>query len=154
VEQIITILFLQPRCQMGLVVNATPRPLYPRERSGIHYIGGCMPPGPVSTIRRLHAPRAGIHYIGGCMPPGPVSTVAENLAPTGIRSPDHPARSQSLYRLSCPNPQVSTYVSKYVPKFQRIYSLHLEGQHYKHSVSRGGAATSLTSVLALPVCRR
>ena len=32
--------------------------------------------------------------------PGPVWTGAENLAPTGIRSPDHPARTQSLYRLS------------------------------------------------------
>jgi hypothetical protein len=32
--------------------------------------------------------------------PGPVWTGAENLAPTGIRSPDRPARSQSLYRLS------------------------------------------------------
>ena len=34
--------------------------------------------------------------------PGPVWTVAENLAPTGIRSPDRPPRSQSLYRLSYP----------------------------------------------------
>ena len=33
---------------------------------------------------------------------GPVWTGAENLAPTGIRSPDRPARSQSLYRLSYP----------------------------------------------------
>jgi hypothetical protein len=32
--------------------------------------------------------------------PGPVWTGAENLAPTGIRSPDRPARSKSLYRLS------------------------------------------------------
>jgi hypothetical protein len=32
--------------------------------------------------------------------PGPVWTVAENLAPTGILSPDRPARRQSLYRLS------------------------------------------------------
>jgi len=31
--------------------------------------------------------------------PGPVWTGAENLAPTGIRSPDRPSRSQSLYRL-------------------------------------------------------
>ena len=31
--------------------------------------------------------------------PGLVWTGAENLAPTGIRSPDRPARSQSLYRL-------------------------------------------------------
>jgi len=29
--------------------------------------------------------------------PGPVRTGAENLAPTGIRSLDHPARSKSLY---------------------------------------------------------
>src|SRR5215469_12315361 len=31
---------------------------------------------------------------------GPVWTGVENLAPTGIRSPDRPARRQSLYRLS------------------------------------------------------
>jgi hypothetical protein len=36
--------------------------------------------------------------------PGPVWTGAENLASTGIRSPDRPARSQSLYRLSYPAP--------------------------------------------------
>jgi hypothetical protein len=34
--------------------------------------------------------------------PGPVWTGAQNLAPTGIGSPDRPARSQSLYRLSYP----------------------------------------------------
>ena len=34
--------------------------------------------------------------------PGPVRIGAENLASTGIRFPDRPARSQSLYRLSYP----------------------------------------------------
>ena len=34
--------------------------------------------------------------------PGPAWTGAENLAPTGIRSPDRPAHSQSLYRLRYP----------------------------------------------------
>ena len=34
--------------------------------------------------------------------PGPVWTGAEDLAPTGIRSLDRPARSQSRYRLHCP----------------------------------------------------
>jgi hypothetical protein len=34
--------------------------------------------------------------------PGPVWTGEENLASTGIRSPDRPARSQSLYWLSYP----------------------------------------------------
>ena len=29
--------------------------------------------------------------------PGPVWTGSENLAPNGIRSPDRPARSESLY---------------------------------------------------------
>jgi hypothetical protein len=33
---------------------------------------------------------------------GPVWTCAKNLASTGIRSPDRPARSQALYRLSYP----------------------------------------------------
>jgi len=60
---------------MGWVVNATPRPLYPRERD------------PVPIVEE-----AG-------WAPGPVGTGAENLAPTGIRSPDLPARSESLYRL-------------------------------------------------------
>ena len=35
--------------------------------------------------------------LGG--PPGPVWTVAENLAPTGIRPPNRPASSESLYGL-------------------------------------------------------
>jgi len=34
--------------------------------------------------------------------PGPVWTRAENFAPTGIRSPARPARSQSLYQLRYP----------------------------------------------------
>jgi hypothetical protein len=34
--------------------------------------------------------------------PGPVWKGEENLAPTGIRSPDRPVRSQSLYRMSYP----------------------------------------------------
>jgi hypothetical protein len=34
--------------------------------------------------------------------PGPVWTGAENLASIGIRSPDRPARSQSLHRLVYP----------------------------------------------------
>jgi hypothetical protein len=40
---------------------------------------------------------------------GPVSTGAENLAPTGIRSPDRPARRQSLYRLRYPGHPLQMY---------------------------------------------
>ena len=36
--------------------------------------------------------------------PGPVWTGAENIAPTANRSPDIPASSESLYRLSYPGP--------------------------------------------------
>jgi len=32
---------------------------------------------------------------------------ADNLSPTGIRSPDRPARSDSLYRLSYPGSHIS-----------------------------------------------
>jgi len=38
--------------------------------------------------------------------PVPVWIGAENLAPTGIRSTDHPARSESLYRLGYRGPQI------------------------------------------------
>jgi len=58
----------------GWMFNATPRPLYPRERPGTHCTGGWV---------------------------GPVWTGAENLASTEIRSPD---RSESLYRLTYPGP--------------------------------------------------
>jgi hypothetical protein len=39
--------------------------------------------------------------------PGPVWVGAENLATTGIRSPDLPARSESLYRLNYPGPRIN-----------------------------------------------
>ena len=57
----------------GWMANAMPRPLEPPERD------------PVPT-----AQEAG-------WDPGPVRTGAEYLAPTEIRSPDRPARSESLY---------------------------------------------------------
>jgi hypothetical protein len=61
---------------MEWVVNATPPPFYPRE----------WDPVPVGWA------------------PGPVWTGAEDLTPTGIRSPARPALSESLYRLSYPGP--------------------------------------------------
>ena len=69
---------LTARC--GWVINAMPRPLYPREWPG--------------TI---------VQEAGWA--PGPVWTGVENLAPTGIRTPDRPARSGSLYRLSYCGPE-------------------------------------------------
>ena len=61
----------------GWVVSTTPRPLYPRERPGTHYTGGWV------------GPRARLDGCGKSRPP-----------PTGNRSPDRPAHSESLYRLS------------------------------------------------------
>ena len=58
---------------MGWVVNATPRPLYPRERPGTHCIGDWV------------SPRTGLDGCGIYRPH------------TGIRSPDRPSRSKSLY---------------------------------------------------------
>ena len=65
---------------MGWMFNATPQPLYPWERPGTHCIGGWV------------GPRAGLDGCGKSRPP------------TGIRSPDRPARSQSLYWLGYPSP--------------------------------------------------
>ena len=66
----------------GWVVNATPRPLHPRERE------------PVSIVQ------------GAEGTPVPVWTGADSLAPTGIRSPDCPACSESLYQLRYPSPHL------------------------------------------------
>jgi hypothetical protein len=55
--------------------------------------------------------------------PGPVWTCAKNLAPTGIRSPDRPARSQSLYQLSYPAHSVPKYKSDFnLPKLDVLKS--------------------------------
>jgi hypothetical protein len=64
---------------MGWMVNATPRPLNPRQRD------------PVPTVQEAE------------WAPAPVQTGAENFAPTGTRSPDRPARSELLYRQSYPS---------------------------------------------------
>ena len=54
---------------------------------------------------------------------GPVWTGAENLALTGIRSPDRPARSESLYRLSYPGPP-TLHVHVQILRFQVLHPMH------------------------------
>jgi hypothetical protein len=67
------------------VVEATPRLLYPRERPSSHCVWGWV------------GNRAGVDGAG-------------NLAPSEFRSPDRPARSELLYRLSYRGPP-SFYIS-------------------------------------------
>src|SRR5215510_2924883 len=52
--------------------------------------------------------------------PGPVWTCANNLALTGIRSPDRPARSQSLYLLSYPA-QGKPFIPEYLHMHQYYF---------------------------------
>ena len=49
-------------------------------------------------------PKDPVHVYEAGWAPGLVWMGAENLAPTGIQSPDHPARGMSLYQLSCHSP--------------------------------------------------
>jgi hypothetical protein len=53
--------------------------------------------------------------------PGPVWAIAENLATTGIRSPDRPARSVSLYSLISPGPQSLEHMSTFTLRSYRRY---------------------------------
>ena len=69
----IALLFLYPRRQMGVSGQRHVPPLYARERPDTHCLGG------------LGVPRQ-------------VWTGSDNLASTGIRTPDRPARRESLYR--------------------------------------------------------
>jgi hypothetical protein len=48
----------------------------------------------------------------------PVWTGVENLAPTGIQSPDRPARSELLYRLSNPG---SLYIHTHTQSVVNVY---------------------------------
>ena len=74
----IALLFLDHGTRRGWGISVTPRPLFTSGKD------------PVPIVEE-----AG-------WAPGPVWTGAENLAPTLIRSPDCPARSQSLYWLCYP----------------------------------------------------
>jgi hypothetical protein len=63
---------------------------------------------------QLHAPAAlppgkkpGSHSIAGCVGPKTGLDGCSKLALTGIRSPDRPARSELLYRLSYPGPRIT-----------------------------------------------
>ena len=75
--------FFNLGARWGWVVNATPLPLYPRERN------------PVPIIQD-----AGWSS-------GPIWIGAEKLALIGIQFPDLPVRIESLYRLSYPLPHNS-----------------------------------------------
>jgi hypothetical protein len=55
--------------------------------------------------------------------PGPVWTGVGNLAPTGIRTPDRPGRSESLYRLRYPG-----------PNYFRGHTLNVVRQNFKVSM--------------------
>ena len=85
---------------MELVVNARPRPLYPAGKEpGIHCTGGWL------------GPRAGLEGCGKSAP-----------APTGIRPPDRPARSESLYLLGCPGRHSCTYAERKMADFLKLIS--------------------------------
>ena len=64
----------------------------PDGKNGQRHAPAALPPGKARhpLYRRLGGPRAGL----------------ENLALNRIRSPDRPARSESLYRLSYPGPRL------------------------------------------------
>ena len=95
----IALLFLDHGTRRGWGVSVTPRPIFTPGKDPVPFV-------------------LEVGWV-----PGPVWTVAENLAPTGIRSPDRPARSQSLYRLSYPAPNVC---SRLLKSFERIYCLLLQ----------------------------
>jgi len=95
----IDLLFLDHGTRRRWGVSVTPRPLFiPRE-------------DPVSIVQE-----AG-------WTPGPVWTGAENLAPIGIRFPDRPARSHSLYRLSYRAPIQRHYTEKHYDITDTIIAL-------------------------------
>ena len=81
------LLYFRPLHQKGVKGHChAPAAPYPRERSGTHCTGGWV------------GLRAGLDRCG-------------KSRPTGIRSPDRPARRQSLYRLRYPAHASTCYLS-------------------------------------------
>jgi hypothetical protein len=92
------LLFLDFGTRTGWVVSTTPRPLYTPGKDQV-----------------LIVQDAG-------WTPGPAWTCEKKLVPTGIRSPDRRARSQSLYRLNYPGPKRCMYVHsvKYLTSYVHV----------------------------------
>ena len=67
--------------------------------------------------------------------PGSIWTGAENLAPTGIRSPDPPACSQSLYRLRQPAHCFCQYMLPILQSAGRRYMCHFNSDPLPQPVS-------------------
>ena len=65
-------------------------------------MSGWLTPGP-GRFTPVKDPVPSVLEVGWA--PGPVSTDGENLAVTGIRSTDRPARRQSLHGLSYTGPK-------------------------------------------------
>ena len=77
--------------------------------------------------------------------PGPFWTGTENLAPTGIRSPDRPASSESLYRLSYRGPRKILYIILIKVAFKtQQYTPNYEG---RSEIIWTGAAVSAYNML-------
>ena len=93
------------------MVNSTPRPLYPRKKTRTHCVGGWV------------GPRVGLDGCG-------------KFRPTGIRSPDRPDHSESLYRLPYPGP----YIYKHF--YLIVLSLYIQ---VKTSSSSSSSSSSLRS---------
>jgi len=75
--------FLDHSTRRGSKVSVTPRPIFTPGKD------------PVPIVQEVG------------WTPEPVCTCARNLAPTGIKSPDRPARSQSLYTVRYPAQSLS-----------------------------------------------
>ena len=98
----IALFYFRPLHQKGVRVQRhAPAATYPRERPGTHCTGGWL------------GLRAGLDWCG-------------KSRPTGIRSPDRPARRQSLYRLRYPA-HIGT--SKYHQKHNLRWEQQNETRH-------------------------
>jgi hypothetical protein len=122
VDRGIALSFLDPGARRGWVVSTVPRPLYTRETPGTHYTGGWVGPRAGLDVCEKSSPHQNFclfhnilysakttshtaqhrdkHLTG--MNQAPLSSILINQKHSCIASPDRPARSQSLYRLSYP----------------------------------------------------
>ena len=81
-------------------------------------------------------PRAGLDGCGKSRPPPP---------PAGIRSPDRPAHSKSLYRLSYPDPHKLEYT--YQLRFSDPAAYNKRGDGVADSIENGNSLTEVAVYL-------
>src|SRR5215510_3274133 len=113
VDRGIALSFLDLGARRGWVLSTTPRPLYPRERSGTHCTGGWVGPRAGLDVCEKSCPPPGFFYFFKIQIYNNVVTAIQSLQPFLGSN-----RSQNIF---VPYPKVLVRMDVFQPRLHAVY---------------------------------